>query len=459
MQMMTVKEVLEATGGKLLSGDTDTNLYDVCTDSRNMKKNSLFVPLVGEKFDGHDYLHASFEMGAAAAIVHKNIDPLIGETIISVPDTGKALSDIARYYKKRCNIPTVAVTGSVGKTTTKDMIASVLSMAFKTHKTQDNFNNEIGVPHTVFGIEAEHEAAVIEMGMNHFGEIERLSSVVMPNVAVITNIGESHIEHLGSREGIFKAKMEVTKLFDAENTLIVNADDDYLSKTRGMGDYRVVYYGIKNPDSDIMAKNINNKGLDGIEFTASVYGHEYKIEVRVPGIHNVYNALASICAGLEFNVPMDKIVKGIRDFELTKMRMAIENIGGVQVINDCYNASPDSVRAALGVLRDTKTGRKVAVLGDILEMGDFAPEAHYKLGEAVARSGADLLVTAGENMKELARGAKEAGMENIVCFDKTLGASNFVKDEIKSGDTVLIKASRGMHFEEIYQAIKEMHSN
>lgn len=454
MQAMTIEDVLKATGGTLLSGDINKSFTDVISDSRKVTAGVLFVPLVGEKFDGHEFIKAAFDLGAAAVITQKDTELLIDKTIVKVDDTLKAFGDIAKYYKQKYNVPTVSVTGSVGKTTTKDMLASVLSQKYNTLKTMGNFNNNIGLPITIFGLEKEHEAAVLEMGMNHFGEIERLADIGRPDVAVITNIGQSHIENLGSREGIFKAKMEMTKQFTKDNTLIVNGDDDYLSKTKGMGEYKVVYYGITNPENDVYAKDIENNGLNGIKFTAVVDGKEYLIEVNVPGKHNVYNALAAICVGREFKVPMDKIVEGIRSFELTKMRLAVEEYNGITIINDCYNASPDSIKAALGVLADTDEKRKVAILGDVLEMGDFAKDAHYNLGKVVKESGVDLLITAGENMKYLAQGAKDNGVENIVSFDKTLEVCNYVKDEIKSGDAVLIKASRGMHFEEIYNTIK-----
>lgn len=454
MQAMTIEDVLKATGGTLLSGDINKSFTDVISDSRKVTAGVLFVPLVGEKFDGHEFIKAAFDLGAAAVITQKDTELLIDKTIVKVDDTLKAFGDIAKYYKQKYNVPTVSVTGSVGKTTTKDMLASVLSQKYNTLKTMGNFNNNIGLPITIFGLEKEHEAAVLEMGMNHFGEIERLADIGRPDVAVITNIGQSHIENLGSREGIFKAKMEMTKQFTKDNTLIVNGDDDYLSKTKGMGEYKVVYYGITNPENDVYAKDIENNGLNGIKFTAVVDGEEYLIEVNVPGKHNVYNALAAICVGREFKVPMDKIVEGIRSFELTKMRLAVEEYNGITIINDCYNASPDSIKAALGVLADTNEKRKVAILGDVLEMGDFAKDAHYNLGKVVKESGVDLLITAGENMKYLAQGAKDNGVKNIVSFDKTLEVCNYVKDEIKSGDAVLIKASRGMHFEEIYNTIK-----
>lgn len=453
MQSMTIADILEATGGKLLSGDINKEIKDITTDSRQTAPGVLFIPLIGEKFDGHEFINASFDLGAAAVLTQKETELLIDKTIVKVNDTLKALGDIARYYKAKHNVPTVAVTGSVGKTTTKDMIYSVLAQKYNTLKTQANYNNDIGLPITVFNLEKEHEAAVLEMGMNHFGEIEYLASIGKPDVAVITNIGQSHIENLGSREGIFKAKMEITKLFTKDNTLIVNGDDNFLSSTKNKGEYRVVYYGIKNPDNDIFARDIENNGLDGITFTAVVDGQEYKIKVNVPGEHNVYNALAAICVGREFGVPMDKIIYGIGSFKLTKMRMAVEDYKGIKIINDCYNASPDSIKAALGVLGSIENMRKIAILGDVLEMGEFAKDAHYALGKAAVENGIDLLITAGENMKYLAQGAKDNGLEDVISFDKTLEVCNYIKEKIQSGDAVLIKASRGMHFEEVYNAI------
>ncbi len=455
MQSMTIDEIIKATGGELVCGDGSKVIENVTTDSRAATDKMLFVPLVGDKFNGHDFINAAFDMGAAAVLTHEDTEPLIGKTIIRVDDTLKALGKIACYYKAKCSIPSVAVTGSVGKTTTKDMITGVLSEKYNTHKTPDNKNNEIGLPITIFKLEKEHEAAVLEMGMNHFGEIERLAEIGRPDMAVITNIGESHIENLGSQEGIFKAKMEITKLFGKDNTLIVNGDDKFLSKTKGMGEYKVVYFGIENPENDIIAKNIKNNGLDGIVFTAVVDGGEYEVTVPVPGVHNVYNALAAISVGREFGVSMDKIINGIKSFELTKMRMETEKYNGIQIICDCYNASPDSMKAAINVLCGIENVRKVAILGDILEMGDFAKDAHYRVGEAVAECGVDMLITAGGNAKYIAEGAKDKGLPEIVSFDKTLEVCNFVKNEIKSGDAVLIKASRGMHFEDVYNVITE----
>lgn len=452
---MTVEDILSATGGTLLSGDTKTEFTDITTDSRRSAEGVLFIPLEGEKFDGHEFIKAAFDMGAAAVLTHKDADLMIDKTIIKVKDTFKALHDIAVYYKKKYPVPTVAVTGSVGKTTTKDMLYAALAAKYKTLKTPNNFNNEIGVPITVFMLEKEHECAVIEMGMNHFGEIERLAEMGQPDAAVITNIGMSHIENLGSQEGIFKAKMEITKNFAKDNTLIVNGDDKFLSKTKGMGDYKVVYYGIDNPENDVYAKDIVNKGLKGVEFTAVLDGGEYRVEVTQPGKHNVYNALAAICVGQTFGVPIEDAVRGIKNCEYTSQRLEIIEKSGIQIINDCYNASPDSIRAALGVLKYAVTERKIAVLGDVLEMGEYAKDAHYALGKAVVDNGIDILITAGENAAYIAEGARDNGMKNVKSFPKTLDVCGYIIDVVRKGDAVLIKASHGMHFEDIYKTIEE----
>ena len=453
MQKMNIEDILTATGGTLLSGSADKVITDVITNSREAHEGVLFVPIIGDKFDGHEFIKAAFDMGAAAVLTQKETDLFIDKTIIKVADTRRALGDIARYYKQLHNVPTVAVTGSVGKTTTKDMIASVISQKYKTLKTDKNYNNDIGVPDTIFNLERNHEAAVIEMGMNHFGEIEYLAGIGRPDIAVITNIGESHIANLGSQEGIFKAKMEITKQFTEKNTLIVNGDDAFLSKTKGVGEYKIVYYGKDNPQNDVSAKNIRNDGLHGISFTVVTDEGEYEVKVNVAGVHNVYNALAAICVGRELDIPMDSILQGIADTEVTAERLDIEEYNGITIINDCYNASPDSVRAAVKVLSGENANRKIAVLGDILEMGEYAGKAHYELGVFVAENGIDVLITAGENMKQLARGACDNGMNNVKSFDKTLEVCEYIKDNLKEGDAVLIKASHGMNFSEVYKAV------
>ena len=454
MQVLNISDIVEATGGTLLYGSADTEIKSVTTDSRKVGDNALFVPIIGDR-DGHDFIPSAIKNGVKAVVIHKDVEINSDVCVIKVPDTLKALGDIARFYKEKYNILTVSITGSVGKTTTKDIVYSALNQGVCTMKTQKNFNNHIGVPLTVFEIEKEHKIAVIEMGMSHFGEIDYLSSIVNPDIAIITNIGMSHIENLGSQEGIFKSKMEITNRFKKGNTLIVNGDDKFLSKTKGMGEYNVIYYGKDNPDNDVYAKDIQDFGLYGTEFVAVVDNREYPVKVNIPGAHNVYNALAAICAAKVCGIDIKTAIEGIKNTKLTENRLEVEETKGMTLIKDYYNAAPDSIRAALSLMPTAKAKRLVAILGDVLEMGDHAKDAHYALGKSVVDNGIDMLITAGENAKYIADAAKDLGFENAHSFMTTDEACEFVKGALCEGDAVLIKASHGMHFEKIYNAIKD----
>lgn len=453
MQSLTLGEIAKATNGKILNGSEDLIINGVNTDSRLIKQGELFIPLIDAR-DGHDFIDSAIKNGASALITQKDIiNNSVG--VIKVDNTTLALGRIARFYKKKHNVKTVAITGSVGKTTTKDIVHSALNANINTLKTQKNFNNHIGVPYTVFSIEQEHKAAVIEMGMNHFDELNYLASIVEPDIAVITNIGMSHIENLGSREGIFKAKMEITNHFGKNNILIVNGDDEYLKTLKGKTEFKVITYGIDNENNDIKAYNIKSLGLFGMSFMTRVGGREYKVTVNIPGYHNVYNALCAIAVAREFGVDLEKAIDGISRTVLTENRFEVEEYDGKTLLKDYYNASADSIKAALSVMSEAKDKRLVAVLGDILELGDYAKKTHYDLGKAVCEAGIELLVTAGANAKEIANGAKAFGLENVVSFDTTEEAALYVKENIKCNDAVLIKASHGMHFEKIYDKIKE----
>lgn len=454
MQKITVRDVLDATGGSLICGG-NAQITAVTTDSRKVEAGALFVPLAGENVDGHDYIEKALEEGASVSLTAKDIAPVAGKTIIRVEDTKKALAQIAHKYKELHNVPTVGVTGSVGKTTTKDMLSSVLATSYCTLKTQGNFNNEIGLPLTVFGLQPEHEMAVLEMGMSAMGEIHDLVEIARPEVAVITNIGMSHIENLGSQEGIFQAKMEICDFFGPENLLVVNGDDPFLRQAKEIDRFGVITFGMNTADCDVRAENIENLGIDGSRFTVCLDGAEHTVYIPTAGVHNIYNALAAICVGRHFGIPMEKIVQGIAQFSLTGMRMAIERAGDITIINDCYNASPDSIRASLKVLASTKASRKIAVLGDMLEMGRFSKTAHYELGGEVWKSGADMLFTAGESAEHIAIGARDAGLENVISYKTTAELAEHIGDYLKDGDMVLVKASRGMHFEQICDRIKQ----
>lgn len=451
MEKMTVQDIIVATGGELISGNKETVIKNVSIDSRQINDDTLFVPLKGEKSDGHDYIKKAFEGGAVATISERRID--CENTVVLVEDCSRALGDIAKYYKKKFNIKTVAITGSVGKTTTKDMLSAVMGMQYHTLKTEGNFNNELGLPLTALKLNHSHEAAVFEMGMSAFGEISYLANIARPDVAIITNIGMSHIENLGSQEGIFKAKTEICEYFDKDSLLIVNADDKYLQKALSFTGFSVVGYGIEN-DCQYKARDIENLGLLGTKFSVDIYEREYRIHVKTPGVHNVYNALAAIICGVHYNIGPNKIIEGIENFSLTAMRMSVEKVGTLTLINDCYNSSPDSVNAALKVL-STQDTRKVAILGDILEMGEFAKDAHYEIGEEVAKNKVDVLLTAGENAKFIAEAAQANGVPEVMDFDTTEELVLNVLNYINDNDTILIKASRGMHFEDVVNKITE----
>ena len=451
MQRLDVADIVRATNGELICGEADFVISGITTDSRKAGHNMLFVAIAGENNDGHDYIGNAFENGADAIVTHRDIPKRDGKSIIRVKETRTALGDIARFYKEKYNLPTVAVTGSVGKTTTKDMISSVLTMKYNTVKTQGNFNNDLGLPLTLFRLEHKHEAVVLEMGMSHFGEIHYLASIAKPDIAVITNIGMSHIEYLGSQENIYRSKMQICDFFGPDGVLIVNGDDKFLRQKRE--GINTLTYGIENADCDYVAKNIENLGINGTKFDVLIDGKNYTVEVKTAGVHNVYNALASIAVGRQMGVEVEDIIEGIREFQLTGMRMEVKHFGDITVIDDCYNAAPDSIKAALSVLSDMKASRKIAVLGDVAEMGSFAEGELYKIGKNMPK--VDILVTVGSLAEHIAIGASHAGLDDIKSFDTVEEAIDFLTSAVSEDDAILIKASRAMRFERIVKALEE----
>lgn len=454
MEKLSIKEIIEATGGTLLWGNDDEIIESVTTDSRRDGRNMLFVPLEGDTFDGHEFIRAAFDMGAVASLTHKDTEAVCDHTLIRVADTKKALGDIARFYLNKYRVPVLAVTGSVGKTTTKDMVAAALGADYNVLKTQGNFNNDIGLPLTVFNLERENNMAVLEMGMNHFGEIAYLASIAHPDKAVITNVGMSHIENLGSREGILKAKLEITDFFDAGNTLFINGDDDML-RTVCRDSFKLVKFAIDNKDADYRAENIKKSALS-IEFDAVYDGGRAHIRVELPGIHNIYNALAAFAVCKSYGMADGDIARGIASFKPSAMRMDITDTEKLTIINDCYNASPASVEAAIDVLCTAEAQRRVAILGDILEMGAFAPEAHEELGAKAVKMGVDLLITVGQNAKYMNIGAEKQGMSQAdsLHFDSNKQLIAALGGLLEQGDAVLVKASRGMKLEQVADALK-----
>jgi UDP-N-acetylmuramoyl-tripeptide--D-alanyl-D-alanine ligase len=458
MIRLTTAEILEATGGILLAGRADEAVSGISTDSRKTGPGYLFVPLKGERYDGHDFIAGAFENGADAALTERGPEDLSdaaeGKILIKVGDTLKALQDIAAYYRKRFPIPFVGITGSVGKTSTKNMVACALGAVYNVLKNEGNLNNEIGVPLTIFRLDDSHEAAVVEMGMSGFGEIRTLTGIVRPKVGIITNIGISHIEKLGSRQNILKAKLELLEGLQPDGLLILNGDDVMLSGVKDLLDVRTVSYGLEE-GVDYQAYNVRSRGEMGIDFGITIGGREYNVHLPVPGVHNVYNALAAIAAGQELGIDVQELIKGIAAYSPGSMRLNIIKADGITIINDVYNASPQSMKAAIDVLDELEADRRIAVLGDMLELGDWSVDAHLETGHFAAESRTDIIITVGTSAADIARGAVEAGFppENAVMTGNNSEALDYLRSSVRKGDAILVKGSRGMKMEEIVNGL------
>ncbi len=443
---MKISKILEVTKGKLISGNEEDVISNISTDTRKINPGDLYIGIKGENFDGNNFWEEAIKKGAKAVIVQGvEVNANQKENIIIVEDTLKALGQIAKYKRSKYNIPVVAITGSVGKTSTKDIVANVISQKYKTLKTEGNFNNHIGVPLTILGL-SDHTAAVVEMGMNHEGEIRYLTNIAKPTLSVITNIGTSHIGYLGSRQNILKAKLEILEGMEKKK-LVINNDNDLLHEFSDSS-VEIKTFGIENK-SDVMAKDIvlNNNSS---EFTYK----NTKITVPVGGMHFIYNALCGIAVGEMLGLTLEEIKKGIESFELTKKRMEIVDLAnGAKAINDSYNASFESMKASLRYLADFKAKRKVAVLGDMLELGDYSEELHKKVGEEVEKNKIDILVCIGKEAKHIFESAKSRNPKSKYFEDKEEG-TKYLKRIIESEDVVLFKASNGMKFYNIVENLK-----
>ena len=455
MISLTLKEIAEAVDGKII-GNVDASVNDITTDSRKIKEGDLFVAIKGDTFDGHNFIEKSLNAGAVCTFSSvETINVPENKSIILVEDTKKALGQLSSYYLQNHRIPVVAITGSVGKTTTKDLIASVLSQRFSVLKTKGNYNNDIGLPLTIFSMENENNIAVLEMGMNSFGEISYLSKIAKPDVAVITNVGVSHIENLGSREGILKAKLEIFDYFCENGLAVLNADDDMLITVKNKLLTDTTWFGVDNK-SDVFADNIKELGLKGISCTIHTMRGNFNVDIPTPGSHMVLNAMAATIVGLRFNLSLDEIKKGIECFEPTKMRMAVSKTNsGIYLINDAYNANPVSMKAALDVLSSAE-GEKLAILGDMFELGDFSMEMHSQVGEYAAEKNIDILVAIGSYSKAMYKSALDNGIKKAYYFESVENFIDEINNIVQKKDTILVKASRGMHFEKIVDKIQEV---
>lgn len=447
MEKLTLKTIAEWTGGELC-GD-NLIISDISIDSRQISPETLFIAIKGERFDAHSFISDVQANGAKAVMCHKKVECDI--PVIYVKDTKKALLDLAREYRKSIeNLIVVGLTGSVGKTTTKEMTYAVVSQKYNALKTEGNLNNEIGLPRTLLRLNSENQAAVIEMGMSGFGEISRLTKTTLPDIGIITNIGVSHIEHLGSRDGILKAKLEILDGMKKGSPLIINGDNDKLITVKN-DDYKIIYFGIENENSDVRALDISEDGQN-TSFTVSFSGKTQSVTIPTVGIHNVYDALSAFAVGLELEIEPENIALALSKYEPSGMRQRIREINGVKIIEDCYNASPDSQRAALNALKAIKAERKIAVLGDMLELGDYSKQAHCDIGKYVAEMQIDMLFTFGEESKSITETAQKFGVDAFAFTDKTV-LFNALKGEINKGDAVLFKASRGMKLEEVIEML------
>ena len=449
MKAFTLQEAAAALG--LPQMQAQATLADVCTDTRKIQPGSLFVCLRGERFDGHSFASQAAQLGAAALLVDHPVDADVPQLVVT--DTGKALLQLAGWYRRRFRLPVVGLTGSVGKTTTKEFIALVLGAKYNTLKTQGNLNNEIGVPQMLFRLEDSHTAAVIEMGMNHFGEISRLTRAVAPTVGLITNIGVSHIENLGSRAGILQAKLEILEGMAPDAPLIVNMDNDML-RTVKMGDRPLLTFAIDDQSADFTATDIAEQGSTT---TFTVHHSTFTQPVTIPtvGIHNVYNALAAMAVGYVTGVNPAAAAAALANYVPAGMRQNLVQVGGVQVIEDCYNASPDSMRAALQTLGKLPVHRRYAVLGAMLELGDYAKEAHTQVGKMAAENGIDGVLAYGADAAYIVEAAKQAGLENARLFDTKEALAQSLAQQVQPGDGVLFKGSRGMNLEDVMHTVYE----
>ena len=458
MKKISAEQIAKAAGGSLISAGSQKFITGVRHDSRDVCPGDLFAAIIGENQDGHKYIPQVIEKGCAAVMVSRaDAVPADADVnVILVEDTVAALGKAAAWYLDSLGIRRAAVTGSVGKTSTRDMIYYVLSEKYNCGRNLKNYNNNIGLPISIFQFDENTEAAVLEMGMDAFGEIEYLSGIVRPEIGVITNIGIAHMEKLGSREGIFRAKMEITKnILPAKDggTLVFAGDDTFLTKKRTAGDYDQVEVGT-GEQADLRISEVEDHGIEGISFMLEYEEEGKKVKTRIDlpaaGAHNAANAAIALAVGRKLGVSIEEGAKGLKKVELTGSRLRKIDGASVRIIDDTYNANPASMMSALDVLAGSEAQRRVAVLGDMFELGPEEKELHRKVGEHAASLGIDALITIGTLAANIAEGGGGKHFEDKEAFIEVIG------ELIRPGDLVLVKASRGMHLEEIVDRLRTL---
>ena len=457
MKELTLAQIAEACGGTLIGGNEakEYTVTGVEIDSRRVKAGDLFVAIPGEKVDGHKFIPDVLKKGAYA-LSQQSLD--VDGAYILVEDTVTAMKRLARFYRNTLDIKVVGITGSVGKTSTKEMIASVLGTKFRVHKTQGNFNNGIGLPLTIFQIEKEHQVAVLVMGISEFGEMHELADMAQPDIMVITNIGLCHLENLKTRDGILKAKTESFAHLKPDGVVILNGDDDKLSTVEQVAGRKPVFYGIKGRnlcETSVCADAVTEHGLEGMTAEFHTPQGDMEVFIPIPGEHNVYNALAATCVAEQLGLSMDEIKCGIAAASTISGRTNLIHTKGMTVIDDCYNANPVSMKASLDVLSKAE-GRKIAVLGDMGELGEDEQQLHYEVGTYAGTLPIDLLFCVGTLSGKLAEGAKK---QNPALTVKHYGTREEMTEEllatVKEGDAVLVKASHFMEFPKVVAALTE----
>lgn len=458
MKNMTLENIAKACGGELVlnGAEATARIAGAVIDSRLVKENYLFFATKGERVDGHDYIAKAFELGAIVAVC-EHIPEGVEGTFIVVKDTFVALKQIAKFYRESLDIKVVGITGSVGKTSTKEFIASVLAEKYKVLKTEGNFNNEVGLPLTVLKLREEHEIAVLEMGISDFGEMTRLSEIAQPDVCVITNIGQCHLEQLGDRDGVLKAKTEVFANLKEDGRVCLFAEDDKLAEITEVNGKKPVFYGMKETD-EVYASDVVNKGLLGSECVIHANDMKINAEIPLPGKHMVYNALAATAVGKIMGLNEEEIEKGIRSVEAVSGRSHLIKTSEYTIIDDCYNANPVSMKAAIDLLGEAIT-RKVAILGDMFELGENEKALHRGVGEYAAKHNVDVLICVGSLSEEMYQGVAECENKKdtmeLYHFATLEDCKNEVAGLLKQDDAVLIKASHGMHFTELVELLTQ----
>lgn len=456
MKNMSLRQIADACGGQLYNAEDSLTkeATGVVMDSRLVEQDYIFIATVGERVDGHSFIQQVYEKGALAVICEKVPSEITGPYIL-VQNSFEALKAIAKWYRMHLDIKVIGITGSVGKTSTKEFISSVLAQKYHVLKTEGNYNNEVGMPLTILKLREEHELAVLEMGISDFGEMHRLSEIAKPDLCVITNIGQCHLENLGSRKGILKAKSEIFDFMNKKGHICLNGDDDMLATIEDVNGIKPIRFGM-GTENTVYATNVNSKGLFGSTCIIHTDSSTFQAEIPLPGDHMILNALAATCVGRILQLSDEQIAAGIASVPSVSGRSNILRLNNITIIDDCYNANPVSMKAAIDLLKLADT-RKVAILGDMFELGKNEVNLHYEIGTYAALSGIDVLICVGSLSENMFQGAQNANSIKEFLYFKTRDElMNELPKLLHNNDTILVKASHSMGFERIVTQLTEL---